>query len=51
MNTSNTIFLNNPDDTVMLFGKEFSAKELQDALIDSHIYRNRLKEIFGRGDE
>jgi len=47
----NPIFLNNPDDTVMLFGKEFSAKELQDALIDSHIYRNRLKEIFDRGDK
>jgi len=51
MNTPNTIFLNEPNDTVVLFGKEFSAKELQDALIDSHIYRNRLKEIFDRGDK
>ena len=48
---SSKLFLNNPDDTVMLFGKEFSAKELQDAVIDSHIYRNRLEKIFGRGDK
>ena len=48
---SSKLFLNNPDDTVMLLGKEFTAKELQDAVIDSHIYRNRLDKIFNRGDK
>lgn len=48
---SSKLFLNEPNQEVVLFGKTFTAEELQNALIDSHIYRNRLKEIFGRGDD
>lgn len=48
--STNPIFLNNPNDTVVLLGKEFTAEELQNAVIDSKIYRNRLNEIFKRGE-
>lgn len=40
---SSKLFLENPNDIVVLFGKEFTAEQLKDAVIDSHIYRNRLK--------
>lgn len=47
---SSKLFLDEPNQEVVLFGKTFTAEELQNALIDSHIYRSRLKEIFGRGE-
>lgn len=47
MNTSNTIFLNEPNDKVILFGKEFTADELQNALIDQAFLKGRLSELLG----
>ena len=48
--SSNTIFLNNPSDRVVLFGKEFTADELQDALIDQAFLKGRLSELIGGDD-
>lgn len=43
MSTTQPIFLNNSDDIVVLFGKEFTAQELKDAVIDSAILRKSTK--------
>ena len=45
--SSNTIFLNNPEDQVVLFGKTFTAEELKDALIDQAFFRMKLHELMG----
>ena len=47
----NPIFLNNPNDTVVLFGKEFSAEELKDALIDQAFLKGHLRELLQGGDD
>lgn len=47
MNSTNPIFLNNPNDIVILFGKEFTANELKEALIDQAFLKGRLTELMG----
>ena len=43
MKSPHTIFLNKPQDIVILFGKKFTAGELQDALIDQALMKNHLE--------
>lgn len=45
--SSNPIFLNNPNDTVVLFGKTFTADQLKNALIDQAFLKGRLSELLG----
>ena len=45
--SSNTIFLNEPTDKVVLFGKTFTAEDLKDALIDQAFFRQKLHELMG----
>ena len=45
MNSTNTIFLNDSDQVVNLFGKEFTAEELRNAVIDSTYYRKELDRV------
>ena len=45
--SSNTIFLN-PEDTVNIDGKEFTAAELKEHVIDSVLYRKHLKELMAK---
>ena len=49
MSSTSTIFLNNPDDIVVIYGKVFTVDELQQELIDAHILKGRLAEL--RGDK
>lgn len=45
--SSNPIFLNNPNDTVVLFGKTFTADQLKQALIDQAFLHGRLSQLVG----
>ena len=45
--SSNPIFLNNADDTVVLFGKTFTADQLKQALIDQVFLKGRLSQLVG----
>ena len=47
MNTP--ICLNNPNETVVLLGKEFTVDELQQALIDQAFLKGRLSDLL-KGD-
>lgn len=47
MTSPKTIFLENPNDKVVLFGKEFTADELKDAVIDAHFLKGKLSELLG----
>ena len=47
----NPIFLDNPNDKVMLFGKEFTADELKNALIDQAFLKGKLRELLDGGDK
>ena len=49
--SSKTIFLNEPNDTVVLFGKEYTAAELNEAVQISNLCYNKMAEIMGKGDE
>jgi len=46
--SSNTIFLKGDDTIINLDGYETTVAELKDRVIDSELYRRRLKEL--RGD-
>ena len=46
----NPIFLNNPNDTVVLFGKEYTAAELNEAVQISNLCYNKLSKIM-KGDD
>lgn len=43
----NTIFLK-PEDTVNIDGKEFTAAELKEHVIDSVLYRKKIKELMAK---
>ena len=45
--SSNTIFLK-PDTVVNIDGKEFTAAELKEHVIDSVIYRKHIKELMAK---
>lgn len=47
----NPIFLDNPNDTVVLFGKTFTADELKNALIDQAFLKGQLRELLDGGDK
>ena len=47
MSSPKTISLENPNDKVILFGKEFTADELKDAVIDAAFLKGRLSELLG----
>ena len=47
----NPIFLDNPNDTVVLFGKTFTADELKNALIDQAFLKGQLRELLEGSDD
>lgn len=47
----NPIFLNEPTQEVVLFGKTFTADELKNALIDQAFLKGQLRELLQGSDD
>ena len=47
----NKLFLNEPNQEVVLFGKTFTADELKNALIDQAFLKGQLRELLQGGDD
>ena len=47
----NPIFLDNPNDKVVILGRERTVEELKEALIDQAFLKSRLRELCGGGDK
>ena len=41
------IFLDNPDQEVIIFGKSFTVQEVKDELIDAALLKSRLSQLIG----
>ena len=47
----NPIFLDNPNDKVVILGRERTVGELKEALIDQAFLKGRLRELLDGGDK
>ena len=41
------IFLDNPDQKVIIFGKTFTVQEVKEEIIDSYLLKRRLSQLLG----
>ena len=49
MSSSKPIFLDNPDQEVIIFGKTFTVQEVKEEIIDSYLLKRRLSQLL-RGE-
>ena len=47
MKPSQTIKLDDPNQKVLLFGKEFTVQEVKEEIIDSYLLKRRLSQLLG----
>lgn len=47
MSSSNPIFLDDPEQEVVLFGKTFTAQQIKDEIIDAKLLKGKLETLLG----